>query len=207
MIVYLNSTDFAHSIYTRHLRADGLIASDVRVIQIDRGISVADMARAVINNARTGHPIAERSIYRLIINSHGSPGSIAIGNGINVNNVNDLAPLRPYFTPLSQGGHGVLIDACLVAGGSSTSGPLVYGSDDNACEQEPRFRYIGSMVCEPRAGYGFMMEMARVLDTKITAGFNIQFGPNGRDAGGLEGNYIRVFPNGLTQIIERQYVF
>ncbi len=203
MIICLNSSDFPNTVYSRHLRADGLISSDVRIIVVSQDTPVADMAQAIINNARTGRPIAERSIYRLIINAHGAPGRIGIGVGLNVNNVADLAPLRPYFTPLGSGGHGVLIDACLVASGNETSGAYIYSG--NSCELEPAFRYRGSMICEPGAGYGFITEMARVLDTKITAGFNAQFGNNGPDSGEIEGSYIRVFPNGRTQIVERNY--
>lgn len=218
MIIYLNSHDFPNAFYTRHLRADGTLASEVRIIRAQPAWTVDDIVYNVIHSEPLAAPrtptftttrparrpaIPERSIFRLIINSHGYIGRIGIGRGVCVENVRQLAPLRRYFTPLSDGGHGVLVDACLVASNSAYREP------------DSRIRGIGMCepvrsrpdVCEQVGGYGFMMEMAQVLQTKITAGIELQISPGGggADPGSLDGTYIRVFPNGTSQMVVQSY--
>jgi hypothetical protein len=201
MIIYLNSHDFPNARYSRHLRSDGTYdTSDVRVIVADMGTPVAQMAASIINNAHTHAPIPERSIWRLILNSHGNTGYIALGEGISILNVENLAALRPYFTPLSAGGHGVLIDACLVASDSAYRHYQV--SSSTGIIQESTY---GAFSGEARRGLQFLRAMARTLNTKVTAGIEIQFGPNGIDNSSLEGPYIRVFPDGTYQFIQQQY--
>lgn len=217
MIIYLNSHDFPDAIYARH--ATGALSSEVRMIVAQPDWSANFIAQRVIHSepivrtAPTTAPptlqssrpaISERSIYRLIINSHGYLGYIGIGTGIHIGNLDDLAALRPYFTPLANGGHGVLIDACLVASSMTYTEIL---TDRGILWDTTRRRVRGDGQCSPTGGYGFLMEMARVLQTKITAGIEIQFSPGrgGADRSSLEGTYIRVFPDGRHQIVVQSY--
>jgi hypothetical protein len=227
MIVYLNSHDFPESMYTRHTHGASIFTTvdtrDIRTVRATEDMLVSDMVHAILNDrvlepqismqaqAVSYRPaIQERSIWRLIINSHGNVGRIAVGEGLSISNVHHLAELRPYFTPLSAGGHGVLIDACLVASdereirvreirGSTaiaSAVPMV------AIDQSSRGRFSGR---SEGAGLQFLRAMSTALQTKVTAGIEIQQGPNGIHTGGMEGSFIRVFPNGTYQFVYQAY--
>jgi hypothetical protein len=122
---------------------------------------------------------ALRSIWLLIFNSHGLPGRLMMGGGIDDTNVWDLAPLRPYMTP---GGPGVEIHACLVASAILDHGGRHYS-----------------------IGVEFMTRMAHVLNAPVRASTQLQVGvedgwfgpPAGSDTDGhFEGDFVRVEPNG-----------
>jgi len=215
MIIYLNSHDFPDAIYARH--SAGALSSEVRTIVAQPDWSANFIAQRVIHSEpiprsaptmgtspRSRPAIPARSINRLIINSHGYTGYIGIGTGIHIGNLDDLAALRPYFTPLANGGHGVLIDACLVAADSTYAETV---TDRGILWDTTRTRERGVGMCSPTGGYGFLMEMARTLQTKITAGVEIQFSPGGGgvDRSSLEGTYIRVFPDGRHQMVVQTY--
>lgn len=120
-----------------------------------------------------------RSIWLLIFNSHGLPGRLFLGDGIDDTNVWDLLPLREYMTP---GGHGVEIHACLVASA--------------VIDPDGERRSIG---------VEFLQRMAHVLNVPVMASTRAQIGveegwlgtmPGSDTHGVFEGDFVRVEPNG-----------
>lgn len=114
MIVYLNAIDPAHGITLEvarqlcYIRHRGL--SDKLILAIDPSLTVDRICQLIISNVRN-----EFSIWELIINAHGSGGSICLGQHITESELPKLRPLRNYFNPR---GPGAIIDACNVAEGN-----------------------------------------------------------------------------------------
>jgi hypothetical protein len=172
MIVYLHS----HDIYDRG-RAFGRHSGvgDVVHITVPANATVPDLVRTVIERVRN-----RGSIWLLIFNAHGWAARIMIGQGIDANNVWDLAPLRDY---MSQDGRGVEIHACLVASADRLDG-------------ETGFREVG---------IEFMSRMSHVLNMPVRASTRRQVGVEegwlgplrGSDTVGVfEDNFLQVDPSG-----------
>ena len=181
MLLYVNSVDFPDAYYswTPHFRRI-VVPNDASIQQVVDWIKQA--------------AIRHGTIRRIVINSHGLPGEVYIGQGLNINNVDLLSGLRPYMQPMVSEQEinrdtGILIDACLVASGS--------GRNQN----------IGTMVCEPGTGYEFLWKMAIAINNKVLAAFNVQFSPGagGSDSSGIEGPHVLFGPRGVLKVVDRAY--
>lgn len=206
MIFYLNSADFPKAFFARHGDKNGP-GPNVKMLTVPHKSPVNEVVAIMIDMIKT-----KKSVENLIINSHGLPGRIMLGVGIGIRNVQLLAPLGEFFKPYDKGGLGVTIDACLIA-----SGRVRFHSEKenfaNACSpslqdgQPNRNGFVGSQVCEQGTGYDFMWEMAKVLNTRVTAGINVQFGEEeGPDDSDFEGDFVSVLPNGNTQFTDQPYL-
>lgn len=138
---------------------------DLTKVMIYRDCPVEQMVSSIIG--ATG--LVRQSIWLLVIDAHGGPGRIRIGQGLDVTTVGCLYPLREYMNPR---GEGVEIHSCSV-GASSVS---KHGKG--------RFSPFGK-------GYTFLLAMANTLKVPVRGGVDYQYED---DRGKIEGHNIMVFP-------------
>lgn len=181
MFIYVHSDDIvdAGRTFARHT---GL---DVRHVIIPGGLSVPNVADRVValltdQERAAGGPI----INMLLFNSHGSPGMIHIGEGIDEHNVSALAePLRPLMRPINSGGEGVEVHCCQVAAG---------------LRPEHAYRRTCSSLDEPSPeelnsiGVRFIYAMARDLGIRVRASLDLQI-PDWY--GFFEGSMVEALPD------------
>ncbi|NNG02584.1 MAG: hypothetical protein HKM95_00590 [Inquilinus sp.] len=181
MIIYVHS----HDIFDRgRTFARHRSLTDVEHITVPAGACMGHIANSIVSVAQN-----ERSIWLLILNSHGGPGTVSIGAGLDAATVFHLAPVRTYMTP---GGRGVEIHACNVAsegialerGRPTHSDPRPYGE-----EFIQRMAY--TLGCPVRA--------SRQFQSGYASSWGIPHRGND-DYGRFEGDMVLVQPNGAASL-------
>jgi len=90
-------------------------ASEIKHLYVNESTLIRQVISRITSAARNA-----RSIWRLMVNCHGEPGIIMLGEGITVWNASVFSELRPFMTP---GGSGITIGCCYAAaGGAGQSG-------------------------------------------------------------------------------------
>jgi len=141
-------------------------ASDISHVYVDENDSIQTVVSTVIRAA--GHA---RSLWRLLINCHGTPGQIFIGSGLTMQNVSAFRALQPYMTP---GGSGILVGCCLAAAGA-----VVPGSRRGCIRQ----------ISSADNGLSLLMELAYNTNAKVMGALDVQF------TWELNGPMLTVLPN------------
>ena len=83
-------------------------ATDIVLVNVQATDSLQTIVNRIITAVQN-----ERSIWLLRIVSHGYPGGLRLGKGVNAGNASLFNSLAPYFT---LGGRGIELHACRVAG-------------------------------------------------------------------------------------------
>lgn len=194
MIVYLHSPDVQDAGRTFDRHKD---VPDVVHIIINQNSTVAQIVDEVIRRVRN-----PRSIWLLIINSHGNSGMIALGRGIGIMDVTGLSPLAPY---MSLGGKGVEIHSCMVASSVTSSERDAGHSGEYDVHRNPHDRnaLIRTTPGMTNLGMTFLEYMAASLNVPVRAAIELQTGQTtsfgsdiGDTEGVFEGPWVTVWPNG-----------
>lgn len=125
-------------------------AAQIRHTYVNDSTTVSQVVSAVA--AAAGGP---RSLWRLMINCHGSPGLIDLGEGITVRNVGAFSRLRSVMTP--RGG-GITVGCCYAASGHALMG-------GRGCIREQS---------APDNGLSLLMELARVTGVNVEGALDEQ---------------------------------
>lgn len=160
MIIYFHASRLADTgaTYGRHMDSDlihiiipiGTPPSSLAGI-VNRHISESDRADLVGN------------LELLLINTHGSPGTLHLGGieeensdcDITIHNYQFLTSIfRPLFKPVAEGGRGVEIHGCGVAASSLAPHCIVAGCND---------------IEDPDVGYRFVYALACGFNTRVRA--------------------------------------
>ena len=104
----------------------------------------------------TGAAQHERSIWRLMINCHGSPGLIDLGQGITMANVGSFSGLRRFMTPVRS---GVTVGCCYAASGRVSDEGRGCIREQSAWDN----------------GLSLLMELARVTGVKVEGALDVQY--------------------------------
>jgi hypothetical protein len=150
-----------------------------------RGVPPGEIRHVYVNERRTmpevvaavtravGHA---RSLWRLMINCHGEPGVIHIGQGLTVENVRAFRALRPFLTP---GGSGILVGSCLAAAGA-----VLHGTARGCIREES----------SADNGLALLIELARNANTTVIGALDEQI------TWELNGPVLRVLPTGTYSV-------
>jgi len=126
-------------------------ADQIRHVYVNDSTTVPQVVSAITAAART-----ERSIWRVMVNCHGSPGRIILGAGITISNVGAFSALRRFMTP--GGRSGITVGCCYAASGRALTGGrgciLEQSTWDN--------------------GLTLLMELARVTGVKVEGALDEQ---------------------------------
>jgi hypothetical protein len=125
-------------------------AAEIRHVYVNSSTTVAQVVTAI-----AGAAVHERSLFRLMINCHGSPGLILLGQGITVANVGAFSRLRRFMTP---GGSGITVGCCYAASGRALSG-------GRGCIREQS---------APDNGLSLLMELARLTGVNVEGALDEQ---------------------------------
>lgn len=166
MIVYLHADGLSDTgaTYGRHL---GRAGAEIHQIIVPEDTPPSGL-RAVVTRSfeRTPRSLDPASIEMLMINSHGSPGTLHLGGilpensecDITEDNVESLTAIfRPALKPLDQGGEGVEIHGCGVGSAS-----LRQACDSSGCE-------LTDEIEDGEIGYRFIYALARGFNTRVRA--------------------------------------
>ena len=125
-------------------------AAQIRHVYANDTTTVAQVVSAIATAAG-----GDRSLWRLMINCHGSPGFIQLGTGITVSNVRAFAGLRRCMTPT---GAGITVGCCYAA-----SGGQLFGGQGCILQQSS----LGN-------GLSLLMEMARHAGARVEGALDEQ---------------------------------
>jgi hypothetical protein len=130
--------------------------SQIKHVVINDRMSV----RQVVGAVQTASP-KPKSIWHLLINTHGNAGRIDVGTGLTPTTAREFALLKPYMNP---GGAGTLIGACGAASGKRLDPSVLDG-------------LRGKLRCQSSADNGLttMMIMAREMGVPVRGGVDAQF--------------------------------
>lgn len=220
MIVYLYDPDMNEVSHndTRHPELLYRVA-------VANGTPLASAITTVTNEfarrRRTYHGVNPRNtISKLVIVSHGAPGTVRIGDVLTPNNVSVLGPLAPFF---ATGNEGVIFEGCSIVANSVGLRPQ-YTSWDEILNAYPESTYPnvsarssaiasylnpmgGNYQLERSPGMALLRAVADLLHTSVCAGIGMQLSnPNGpivsiaghptTDLSDFEGEYVSVEPGG-----------
>jgi hypothetical protein len=89
-------------------------AAEIKHVYVTESMFIRQVIAAITGAARNA-----RSIWRLMVNSHGEPGLIMLGEGITVWNASVFSELAPFMT---RGGSGITLGCCYAAAGGAVQG-------------------------------------------------------------------------------------
>lgn len=144
------------------------VRSDERRIIIPAATSIAEMVQQIQRSAET-----EQNIWLLRFSCHGNAGTLFIGEGISQRNVDQLAPLRPWFSPMAR---GIEFHACAVASARSVCTPE---EEMNLLQQLANWLnggdcYVRDGVFRTNgAGGRFLQEVARNTEQRVQAAVHV----------------------------------
>jgi hypothetical protein len=158
------------------------------------------------------------TISKLVIMSHGAPGTVRIGDVLTPDNVSVLAPLTELFAPVNE---GVIFEGCSIVSNTHAAAGQHFGSWSEILAAYPESAYPnlssrsaviasylnpmgGNYQIEREPGMALLRAVASLLHTSVRAGIGMQLSdPNGptvagavTDMSGFEGEYVRVEPSG-----------
>jgi hypothetical protein len=148
-------------------------AGEIKHVYVTESTFIRQVIARVTSAA--GHA---RSIWRLMVNCHGEPGLISLGEGITVWNASVFSDLRPFMTP---NGSGITIGCCYAAAGGigqGGHGPRGYLRRESHDEN----------------GLTLLTEIARYSGVKVEGALDEQI------TWDLNGPVLTVFPDGTYAI-------
>ena len=142
-------------------------SNEIKHVYVNESTTMPQVIARVTSAARH-----ERSIWRLMINCHGLPGTVYLGVGLTVANVSAFSGLRSFMTP---GGSGITVGCCYAAAGGQLPGTRQ-----------------GCLRLESAADNGLTLltEIARHSGVKVEGALDEQITWN------LNGPILTVFPDG-----------
>lgn len=160
MIIYFHASGLPDTgaTYGRHMD------SELIQIIIPAGTPPGGLAEVVNRHiSESDRTALTGNLELLLINTHGSPGTLHLGGieeensdcDITIHNYQSLTSIfRPFFKPVAEGGLGVEIHGCGVAASSVTPHCLASGCDD---------------IEDPDVGYRFVYALACGFNTRVRA--------------------------------------
>ena len=183
MIIYVHMKHTAGSPSENAANNAALAPYYGRVASYHRSVPAREIKHVYVNESTlirqviariTGAARSARSIWRLMVNCHGEPGLISLGEGVTVWNASVFADVQPFMTP---NGSGITIGCCYAAAGGMGQGG-----------RGPR----GYLRLESRAenGLTLLTEIARYSGVKVEGAVDEQI------TWDLNGPVLTIFPDG-----------
>ena len=223
MIIYLYDPEF-NEVSHNDTRDPHLLYR----VSVARGTPLSNAVANIVAylTAHAAAPPPRRTISKLVIVSHGAPGAVMIGEGLQVDNVSVLARLAPFFAP---GNEGVLFEGCSIVANSSvfqnyqlmTWDQVVEGTASDGHRYDTlhiqRMTEIfnpfgGSFQLERQPGMALLRAIAAALHTSVRAAVGRQLSDPGAtlhiagnpriDNSDFEGQYVSVSADGAATIMQ-----